>query len=131
MFLFKDIFFWEFIPFLWIFFFSVGISLFLCLMTCASALFIVPKRNLEQKLSGYECGFEAFSDARMCFDVRFWIISILFLLFDVELIYLFPFAVLLPFVSFSGFWMIEIFMLIVGLGFIFEYFKGALDWQSI
>jgi len=131
MFLSKDIFFWEFVVFFWIFFFSLGLSLLLCGVNLIFSLFLLPNRNFEQKLSGYECGFDSFKDDCSTFDVQFYVFSILFMLFDVELIYLFPFSVLLPSVSLSGFWTVEIFMLIIGLGFVFEYSKEALNWQSV
>lgn len=75
----------------------------LCVLNFFSSFFLISSRNFEHRFSGYECGFDAFDDARMRFDVRYYLVAILFLLFDVELVYLFPFAVLLPVISSAGF----------------------------
>ena len=112
-------------------FVSLGLALILSLANTLSLSLIVSSRNFEQKFSGYECGFDPFDDARMRFDVRYYLVAILFLLFDVELVYLLPFAVLFPLVSAAGFWTVEVFMVLVSLGFVFEYSKDALSWQSV
>ncbi len=127
----SQILFWETIPVFWLLLLSLGLSLLLCALNFLSSFFIAPSRNFEQKFSGYECGFDAFDDARMRFDVRYYLVAILFLLFDVEIVYLFPFVVLLPVISTTGFWIVEFFMVLVSLGFIFEYVKDALSWQSV
>jgi NADH-quinone oxidoreductase subunit A len=81
------------------------------------------------KLSPYECGFEAFEDARMKFDVRYYLVAILFILFDLEIAFLFPWAVALQEIGFFGFMAMMVFLAILVVGFIYEWKKGALDWE--
>jgi NADH-quinone oxidoreductase subunit A len=81
------------------------------------------------KLSPYECGFEAFEDARMKFDVRYYLVAILFILFDLEIAFLFPWAVALQEIGFFGFMSMMVFLAILVVGFIYEWKKGALDWE--
>ena len=88
-----------------------------------------PHRPDAEKLSPYECGFEAFEDARMKFDVRYYLVAILFILFDLEIAFLFPWAVALRDIGASGFWAMMIFLAILVVGFIYEWKKGALDWE--
>jgi NADH-quinone oxidoreductase subunit A len=88
-----------------------------------------PSRPDPQKLSPYECGFEAFEDARMKFDVRYYLVAILFILFDLEIAFLFPWAVSLDAIGFFGFMSMMIFLAILVVGFIYEWMKGALDWE--
>ena len=83
----------------------------------------------SEKLSPYECGFEAFEDARMKFDVRYYLIAILFILFDLEIAFLFPWAVALRDIGASGFWAMMIFLAVLTVGFIYEWRKGALEWD--
>ena len=83
----------------------------------------------SEKLSPYECGFEAFEDARMKFDVRYYLIAILFILFDLEIAFLFPWAVVLPDIGIFGFWSMMIFLAILIVGFVYEWKKGALEWE--
>ena len=83
----------------------------------------------SEKLSPYECGFEAFEDARMKFDVRYYLVAILFILFDLEIAFLFPWAVVLDEIGLFGFVSMMIFLLILVVGFIYEWRKGALDWE--
>ncbi len=90
---------------------------------------IGPHRPDAQKLSPYECGFEAFEDARMQFDVRYYLVAILFILFDLEIAFIFPWAVSLKEIGFFGFMAMMIFLAILVLGFIYEWMKGALDWE--
>jgi len=82
-----------------------------------------------EKLSPYECGFEAFEDARMRFDVRYYLVAILFILFDLEIAFLFPWAVVLQEIGLFGFFAMMIFLAILVVGFIYEWKKGALDWE--
>ena len=91
--------------------------------------FLGPRRPDAQKLSPYECGFEAFEDARMKFDVRYYLVAILFILFDLEIAFLFPWAVALKDVGIVGFWSVVIFLGILVVGFVYEWKKGALDWE--
>jgi NADH-quinone oxidoreductase subunit A len=82
-----------------------------------------------QKNSPYECGFEAFEDARMKFDVRYYLVAILFILFDLEIAFLFPWAVALKDIGAVGFWAMMVFLTILVVGFVYEWKKGALDWE--
>jgi len=88
-----------------------------------------PNRPDAQKNSPYECGFEAFEDARMKFDVRYYLVAILFILFDLEIAFLFPWAVSLREIGMSGFVAMMVFLTILVVGFIYEWKKGALDWE--
>jgi NADH-quinone oxidoreductase subunit A len=88
-----------------------------------------PSRPDAAKLSPYECGFEAFEDARMQFDVRYYLVAILFILFDLEIAFLFPWAVSLGAIGFVGFLTMMVFLAILVVGFVYEWKKGALDWE--
>ena len=88
-----------------------------------------PKNPDPEKLSAYECGFEAFSDSRMEFDVRFYLVAILFIIFDLEIAFLFPWAISLGSIGFLGFISMMIFLFILTVGFVYEWKKGALDWE--
>ena len=88
-----------------------------------------PRHPTLEKLSPYECGFEAFEDARMKFDVRYYLVAILFILFDLEIAFLFPWAVALKDVGLAGFVAVLIFLTILVVGFVYEWKKGALDWE--
>ena len=82
-----------------------------------------------EKLSAYECGFNAFGDARMKFDVRFYLVSILFIIFDLEVAFLFPWAVVFRKVGDIGFWTMVVFLGVLTIGFVYEWKKGALEWE--
>ena len=88
-----------------------------------------PSKPDAAKLSPYECGFEAFEDARMQFDVRYYLVAILFILFDLEIAFLFPWAVSLGTIGFVGFLAMMVFLAILIVGFIYEWSRGALDWE--
>ena len=88
-----------------------------------------PSKPYGAKLSPFECGFEAFEDARMKFDVRYYLVAILFILFDLEIAFLFPWAVVLKEIGFAGFASMMIFLAILVVGFIYEWMKGALEWE--
>jgi NADH-quinone oxidoreductase subunit A len=88
-----------------------------------------PNRPDSAKNSPYECGFEAFEDARMKFDVRYYLVAILFILFDLEIAFLFPWAVALHDIGATGFWAMMVFLGILVVGFVYEWKKGALDWE--
>ena len=88
-----------------------------------------PHRPDEQKLSPYECGFEAFGDARMQFDVRFYLVAILFILFDLEVAFLVPWAVVVTDIGSTGFWAMMVFLGLLTIGLSYEWKKGALDWD--
>ena len=113
----------------------LSIILFLIIALGLSIVFIAinylasPKRPDPEKLSAYECGFEALSDSRMEFDVRFYLVAILFIIFDLEIAFLFPWAISLSNLGALGFWSMMIFLFILTIGFIYEWKKGALDWD--
>ena len=113
----------------------LSIIIFLFIALGLSAGFIVlnflfsPKNPDPEKLSAYECGFEAFGDSRMEFDVRFYLVAILFIIFDLEIAFLFPWAISLGNLGPLGFWSMMIFLLILTIGFIYEWKKGVLDWD--
>jgi NADH-quinone oxidoreductase subunit A len=90
---------------------------------------IAPSKPDPEKLSAYECGFNAFSDARMKFDVRFYLVSILFIIFDLEVAFLFPWAITLGKIGVFGFWSMVVFLGVLTVGFIYEWKKGALEWE--
>ena len=90
---------------------------------------IAPKNPDPEKLSPYECGFEPFEDSRMKFEVRFYLVAILFIIFDLEIAFLFPWAVSLGNIGLFGFCSMMIFLFILTIGFIYEWKKGALDWE--
>ena len=90
---------------------------------------LAPSKPDAEKLSPYECGFEAFEDARMKFDVRFYLVAILFILFDLEIAFLFPWAIVLKEIGTFGFVSMMIFLAILVVGFIYEWMKGALEWE--
>ena len=95
-----------------------------------AAPFLVAYRNPDpEKLSAYECGFNAFDDARMKFDVRFYLVSILFIIFDLEVAFLFPWAITLSATGALAFWSMVVFLGVLTVGFIYEWKKGALEWE--
>ena len=108
-------------------FIIVGLGLGVLLLSVGSLL--APNKPDPQKLSPYECGFEAFEDARMKFDVRYYLVAILFILFDLEIAFLFPWAVALKEIGPAGFWAMMLFLAILVVGFAYEWKKGALDWE--
>ena len=99
------------------------------LLLLLSATIIAVRNPDTEKVSAYECGFNAFDDARMKFDVRFYLVSILFIIFDLEIAFLFPWAVAFKDVSLLGFWSMRVFLLILTIGFASEWKKGALEWE--
>ncbi|MEN1728626.1 MAG: NADH-quinone oxidoreductase subunit A [Pseudomonadota bacterium] len=88
-----------------------------------------PRNPSSEKLSPYECGFEAFEDSRMKFDVRFYLVAILFIIFDLEIAFLFPWAVVLDDIGMTGLLAMGVFLLILVIGFVYEWKKGALEWE--
>jgi NADH-quinone oxidoreductase subunit A len=94
-----------------------------------ASYFIAPKNPYGEKMSPYECGFEAFEDSRMKFDVRFYLVAILFIIFDLEIAFLFPWAVVLGDIGWFGFLAMTVFLGILVIGFIYEWKKGALEWE--
>jgi NADH-quinone oxidoreductase subunit A len=108
-------------------FIIVGLALGALLLSVGKL--VAPNRPDPEKLSPYECGFEAFEDARMKFDVRYYLIAILFILFDLEIAFLFPWAVVLQDIGFEGFVAMMVFLVILIVGFAYEWKKGALEWE--
>ena len=112
-----------------------SIILFLLIAIALSFGFIIanylaaPSNPDPEKLSAYECGFEAFDDSRMEFDVRFYLVAILFIIFDLEIAFLFPWAISLGSIGALGFWSMIIFLAVLTVGFIYEWKKGALEWE--
>lgn len=90
---------------------------------------MAPNRPDKEKLSAYECGFEAFEDARMKFDVRYYLVAILFILFDLEIAFLFPWAIVLEEIGLFGFVAMMVFLGILVVGFVYEWVRGALEWD--
>ncbi len=108
-------------------FIAVALAIGLALMI---APFIVAYKQPDpEKLSAYECGFNAFDDARMKFDVRFYLVAILFIIFDLEVSFLFPWAVAFAKLGVFGFWSMMVFLGVLTIGFIYEWKKGALEWD--
>ena len=106
-----------------------GVSLFLSVGFIFLNFMFSPKKPDPEKLSAYECGFEPFNDSRMEFDVRFYLVAILFIIFDLEIAFLFPWAISLGKIGIFGFISMMIFLFILTVGFIYEWKKGALDWE--
>ena len=110
-----------------------GVAAFIGVLFIALPLLLAPKNPDAEKLSAYECGFNAFDDARMKFDVRFYLVSILFIIFDLEVAFLFPWAVSMFDLSHAGmifaFWSMMVFLGVLTIGFIYEWKKGALEWE--
>ena len=94
-----------------------------------SAMIIAVRNPDSEKNSAYECGFEPFESARMKFDIRFYLVAILFLIFDLEVAFLFPWAVGFQYIGSLGFWSMMLFLLILTIGFLYEWKKGALEWE--
>ena len=114
-------------------YFSILLFIFVGLavgvMAMALGWLLAPNQPDSEKLSPYECGFEAFEDARMKFDVRYYLVAILFILFDLEIAFLFPWAVVLNEIGLFGFVAMMVFLSILIIGFIYEWMKGALEWD--
>ncbi len=107
----------------------LGIAIGLAVVIVAASYIVARQRPDSEKVSAYECGFEAFDDARSRFDVRFYLVAILFIIFDLEVAFLFPWAVALGDIGLLGFWSMVIFLGILTIGFIYEWKKGALEWE--
>lgn len=107
----------------------IGIAAVVGLALLVAPFLVAFKQPDSEKLSAYECGFNAFDDARMKFDVRFYLVSILFIIFDLEVAFLFPWAAAFKEVGWFGFWSMMIFLVVLTIGFIYEWRKGALEWD--
>ena len=115
----------EYLPIIILLGLAVGLGIILLL----AAFFLAVRSPDAEKVSAYECGFAAFDDARMKFDVRFYLVAILFIIFDLEIAFLFPWAVAFKDISFLGFWSMIIILTVLTVGFAYEWKKGALEWQ--
>jgi NADH-quinone oxidoreductase subunit A len=107
----------------------IGIAGVLGMALIVIPFLIAPSKPDPEKLSAYECGFPAFDDARMKFDVRYYLVSILFIIFDLEVAFLFPWAISLKAIGAFGFWSMMVFLGVLTVGFIYEWRKGALEWE--
>src|SRR5881296_2474473 len=121
----------QYFPVLLFIFVGLAVGVALPLLGGGLSRLLGPSKPDPEKLSPYECGFEAFEDARMRFDVRYYLVAILFILFDLEIAFLFPWAVVLGNLGTwgVGFWSMMIFLVILTVGFVYEWKKGALDWE--
>ena len=115
----------EYLPILVFLGLAIGLGLVLLLAAALAA----PRDPDPEKLSAYECGFNAFDDARMKFDVRFYLVAILFIIFDLEIAFLFPWAVAFGALSDAAFWSMMVFLAVLTVGFAYEWKKGALEWE--
>ncbi len=115
----------DYLPIILFLLIALGLSLAFLAINYIAA----PSRPDPEKVSAYECGFEPFHDSRMEFDVRFYLVAILFIIFDLEIAFLFPWAVSLGSIGILGFMSMMIFLFILTIGFIYEWKKGALDWE--
>src|SRR5689334_6850126 len=107
----------------------VGVALAIGLALLIVPFIVAYKQPDQEKLSAYECGFNAFDDARMKFDVRFYLVAILFIIFDLEVSFLFPWAIVFRKIGLYGFWSMMVFLGVLTVGFIYEWRKGALEWD--
>jgi NADH-quinone oxidoreductase subunit A len=107
----------------------LGIAVGMTIMILMASFMVARQRPDTEKLSPYECGFEPFEDTRGRFDVRFYLVAILFIIFDLEVAFLFPWAVSLGNIGMFGFWSMMFFLAILTIGFIYEWKKGALEWE--
>ena len=107
----------------------IGVAFAISAGLLIAPFLIAPWKPDPEKVSAYECGFEAFDDARMKFDVRFYLVALLFIIFDLEVAFLFPWAVAFGDIGLFGFWSMMVFLAILTVGFIYEWRKGALEWD--
>ncbi len=115
----------EYLPIL--IFFAIAGAMAVAIL--GASYVIAPQRPDPDKLSAYECGFEPFDDARGRFDVRFYIVTLLFIIFDLEVAFLFPWATVLGEVGAFGYWSMMVFLAVLTIGFVYEWKKGALEWE--
>ena len=107
----------------------LGLAVVLGIVLILAAVVLAVRNPDPEKVSAYECGFNAFDDARMKFDVRFYLVALLFIIFDLEVAFLFPWAVSLGAIGVFGFWSMVIFLGVLTIGFIYEWRRGALEWH--
>ena len=107
----------------------IGIATGLAAAMLVASYIVARQRPDPEKVSPYECGFEPFDDARSQFDVRFYLVAILFIIFDLEIAFLFPWAISLGAIGMLGFWSMVVFLAVLTIGFVYEWKKGALEWE--
>ena len=107
----------------------LGVAAGLAIVVVVASYIVARQAPDTEKVSAYECGFEPFDDARARFDVRFYLVAILFIIFDLEVAFLFPWAITLKDIGVFGFWSMMVFLLLLTIGFIYEWRKGALEWE--
>ena len=107
----------------------IGVSLFIAVALLVAPFLVAYNSPDPEKLSAYECGFNAFDDARMKFDVRFYLVAILFIIIDLEVAFLFPWAITFGELGWFGFWSMMVFLGVLTVGFVYEWRKGALEWD--
>ncbi len=107
----------------------LGIATGLAVVIVAASFIVARQHPDSEKLSAYECGFDAFQDARRQFDVRYYLVAILFIIFDLEVAFLFPWAISLGEIGVFGFWSMMVFLAILTVGFVYEWKQGALEWE--
>ena len=107
----------------------LGIASAIAVAAVAASYVLARQRPDPEKVSAYECGFEPFDDARRPFDVRFYLVAILFIIFDLEIAFLFPWAISLGSIGMFGFWSMMVFLGVLTVGFVYEWRKGALEWE--
>lgn len=107
----------------------LGIAIAFSIIFVGAAVLVAKQNPDDEKLSAYECGFEAFEDSRGQFDVRFYLVAILFIIFDLEVAFLFPWAIALGDIGLYGFWSMIVFLGVLTVGFVYEWNKGALEWE--
>lgn len=105
------------------------ISILIVFVLLTLSYLVSPKNINVEKLSAYECGFEPYDEARKSFDIQFYIVGVLFLIFDLEIAFLFPWAVSLSYIGMFGFWTMMCFYALINIGFVYEWQRGALDWS--
>ena len=115
----------EFIPILIIILFSFILSAIIVLASYVLSI----KRGYTEKISVYECGFDPFGDSRQKFEVRFFLVGIIFIIFDLEISFLFPWSLVLSSINIAGYWTMIVFLVILTIGLIYEYLKGGLEWE--
>jgi NADH-quinone oxidoreductase subunit A len=119
----------NYLPILIFLIVAAGLAVVLLVLGTGIGYYFTRSRNDSAKLSPYECGFEAFEDSRMKFDVRYYLVAILFIVFDLEIAFLFPWAVALNKIGLFGLVAMSIFLAILVVGFVYEWKKGALEWD--
>jgi NADH-quinone oxidoreductase subunit A len=120
--------FWSFFEYYYILI-SLICSCILTVIIMSLSYILIFQNSDSEKISAYECGFQPFEDARSKFDIRFYLVAILFIIFDLEIMFLFPWSINLYNLEYVGFWSMFFFLLILTVGFVYEWCKGALDWE--